>query len=289
VYDDPAERNFIDTAREFAEGSAFQAKQNMEALSAKPAEQHLIEMRANKEAWQRRPLLRAVYGRFYEMIRENLANVPGLTVELGSGIGAIKEFIPQCVTTDIFRNPWIDRYENAYALSFRDGNLSNLVLLDVFHHLEYPGLALNEFRRVLCLGGRVIIVEPAMGLLGRFVYGVFHHEPLGLRSPIKWLAPVGFDPEKAGYYAAQGNAFRVFVRNEFKEGMKSWKISELQEFPDLAYVASGGFRKPQLYPVALLGTIRGIERLLAPWPGLFATRLLTVLERPIPGEVYANE
>jgi hypothetical protein len=68
-------------------------------------DQHLIEMRFNKEAWRGRPLLRAVYGRFYEMIREALATVPGLIVELGSGIGAIKQFIPQCVTTDIFANP----------------------------------------------------------------------------------------------------------------------------------------------------------------------------------------
>jgi SAM-dependent methyltransferase len=49
----------------------------MEALSGKPVDQHLIEMCFNKEAWRRRPLLRAVYGRFYEMIRENLATVPG--------------------------------------------------------------------------------------------------------------------------------------------------------------------------------------------------------------------
>jgi hypothetical protein len=157
------------------------------------------------------------------------------------------------------------------------------MLLDVFHHLEYPGLALNEFRRVLGRGGRVIMVEPAMGLLGRFVYGVFHQEPLGLRWSINWLAPDGFDPERADYYAAQGNAFRVFVRNEFKEDMKSWKISKLQELPDLAYVASGGFSKPQLHPVALLRAVRGIERLLAPWPRLFATRLLAVLERPVQG------
>lgn len=251
----------------------------MKVLKAKPKEQHLIEMRTNREAWRRRPLLRAVYSRFYEMIRENLANVPGLVVEVGSGIGAIKEFIPQCVTTDIFRNPWIDRCENAYALSFRDGTLSNLVLLDVFHHLEYPGLALNEFGRVLCRGGQVIILEPAMGLLGRFVYGVFHHEPLGLRWSINWLAPDGFDPEAEDYYAAQGNGFRVFVRNEFKEEMKSWKIRKVQQLPDLAYVASGGFSKPQLFPAALLLVVRRIERLLAPWPRLFATRLLVVLEK----------
>ena len=144
---------------------------DMEALKPKPAEQHLIEMRSNRETWQRRRLLRVIYRRFYGLIRENLAPFPEPVVELGSGIGAVKEFIPGCITTDIFPNPWLDRRENAYALNFPDESLSNLILLDVFHHLQFPGTALDEFRRVLIDNGRVIILEPAMGLLGRIVYG----------------------------------------------------------------------------------------------------------------------
>jgi hypothetical protein len=113
----------------------------------KPAELHLVEIRRNQEAWERKPLLRVVYGQFYARIRENLAPVPGLIVEVGSGIGAAKAFIPECITTDIFHNPWIDRRENAYSLSFRTGTVSNLILLDVFHHLQFPGTALSEFWR----------------------------------------------------------------------------------------------------------------------------------------------
>jgi SAM-dependent methyltransferase len=128
-------------------------------------EQHLIEMRSNRAAWRQRPLLRKVYGHFYELIRRALTPIPGPIVELGSGIGAAKEFIPACITTDIFPNPWLDRHENAYALTFRDSSVSNLILLDVFHHLIYPGTALNEFHRVLRVTGRVIILDPAMSLL----------------------------------------------------------------------------------------------------------------------------
>jgi hypothetical protein len=47
--------------------------------------------------------------------------------------------IPECVTTDIFPNPWLDRVENAYALNFADASVGNLILFDVFHHLEFPG------------------------------------------------------------------------------------------------------------------------------------------------------
>jgi hypothetical protein len=53
----------------------------------------------------------------------------------------------------------------------------------------------------------------------------------------------------------------------------------LESFPDIAYVASGGFSKPQFYPSSLLPVIRASEKILALWPNIFATRLLVVLEK----------
>jgi hypothetical protein len=106
----------------------------------KPVEQHLIEMRLNRDSWGRKAPLRAIYQGFYRLIKEHLrSHTCAETVELGSGIGAIKEVIPECVTTDIFPNPWLDRVENAYALNFADASVGNLILFDVFHHLEFPG------------------------------------------------------------------------------------------------------------------------------------------------------
>jgi SAM-dependent methyltransferase len=242
-------------------------------------EQHLIEMRSNQTAWRQRPLLRQVYGDFYRRIRGALSTVPGPIVELGSGIGAVKEFIPTCITTDIFPNPWLDQQENAYALTFADSSVSNLILLDVFHHLTYPGTALKEFHRVLGVNGRVIILEPAMSLLGKVIYGLFHHEPLGFRKPISWFARDGVDPRETDYYAAQANASKVFLGNEFKGALSSWDIPILESLTDIAYVASGGFSKPQLYPLSFLSVIRAFEKILADWPNLFATRLLVVLQK----------
>ena len=253
-------------------------------MNEMPADRHLVEMRFNKKAWERKPLLRAVYGRFYELIRENLAVVPGSTIELGSGIGAIKRYIPECLTTDIFANPWIDRRENAYALNFSSGAVSNLILLDVFHHLKFPGTALIEFWRVLRDAGRVILLEPGMGALGKIVYGFFHHEPLGLRESITWFAPPGFDPEKAGYYAAQANASRIFLERQFNNELAPWRIIRARQLPEFAYVASGGFSKPQLYPESILPLIRKTERAFARWPEFFATRLLIVLENKMERE-----
>jgi SAM-dependent methyltransferase len=254
------------------------------AMNEVSADRHLVEMRFNRKAWERKPLLRAVYGRFYGLIRANLAGTSGSTVELGSGIGAIKRYIPECITTDIFANPWIDRRENAYALKFSSGTVSNLILVDVFHHLKFPGTALSEFWRVLREGGRVIMLEPGMGALGKFIYGCLHHEPLGLRDSITWFAPPGFDPENAGYYAAQSNASKVFLGRKFNSELAPWRIIRARQLPEFAYVASGGFSKPQLYPEVILPLILKTERAFERWPEFFATRLLIVLEKKMEGE-----
>jgi len=240
--------------------------------------QGLIEK--NYEYWNRKPLLKTLYGDFYRLIAKKLSNLPdGKIVELGSGLGNIHEVIPNCLRTDLFPNPWIDQVENAYQLSFTEGTVSDLILTDVFHHLKYPGTALREFRRVLHEGGRVIMLEPGMSALGFLVYGAFHEEPIAMMKEIEWEAPEGWSPEKIDYYAAQGNASRIFVGKGFRDQLTGWKNMEAQRLSAIAYAASGGFSKPQLYPTSALPLMRKLEKLLDRFPLLFTTRLLVVLEK----------
>lgn len=243
-------------------------------------DQHNVEIHENAGAWQRKPLLRDIYDGFYQRIASHLPSADlGPVIEIGSGMGNIKRVIPGCITTDLFSNPWLDRRENAYALSFGDKSIGGVVLFDVFHHLRYPGTVLRELHRVLQVGGRVIIFEPDMSLLGRIVYGAFHHEPLGIRESITWDAPAGFEPENHGYYAAQGNAFRIFVRGERPGSLDGWQVKGVERHADLSYVASGGFAGPQLYPRALLPVLKFMDSIARPLPFLFSTRLLVVLEK----------
>jgi SAM-dependent methyltransferase len=242
-------------------------------------EQHNIEIFENRELWEKKPLLRRVYSEFYREIAQRVnPALPGLIVELGSGMGNIKQHIPQCVTTDIFPNPWLDRVENAYHLSFRQGEVGHLILFDVWHHLRYPGAALQEFARVLAPEGRIIVFDPAMGVIGKFVFGHFHHEPLGLEDEIEFDAPDGFSELASDYYAAQGNASRVFGSAAFKDKLLPWRVTETRYFPGLAYVASGGFRGPQLYPQMFFTFVNLIDSALSRFPKL-ASRMLVVLER----------
>jgi SAM-dependent methyltransferase len=240
--------------------------------------QGLIEK--NYEYWNRKPILKILYGDFYRLIAAKLSNLPdSKIVELGSGLGNIHEFIPNCIRTDLFPNPWIDQVENAYQLSFPDDSVSDLILTDVFHHLKYPGTALKEFARTLRKGGRVILLDPCMSALGLLVYGVLHDEPVAVTKEIEWDAPQGWSPEQIDYYAAQGNASRIFLGGRYRHKLGDWKKIETQRLSAIAYAASGGFSKPQLYPTSALPLIRKLERVLDLFPSLFATRLLVIMEK----------
>jgi SAM-dependent methyltransferase len=249
------------------------------ATGGRSIDQHLLEIERNRKAWSRKPALRKAYARLYRLIQAELFNGSGYTVELGSGIGAIKRAIPHCITTDLFPNPWLDRTENAYRLSFQDRSVANLILFDVFHHLEYPGEAVREFERALMVGGRLIFMEPGFGWLGRFIYQRFHHEPLGFDQPIPWYAGAGSDPDVPRYYAAQANAWRIFVRQEFRPALPSWRVVVVKRLAAVSYVASGGFSGPSLYPNWLFDTMTAGDRFLGLFPSIFATRLMVVLEK----------
>lgn len=242
-------------------------------------EQHNIEIHRNREAWQRKPMLRAVYRDFHQLIASKLREAGGLTVEIGSGMGSIKKVIPHCITTDVFANPWLDQQENAYRLSFAHHSVANLILFDVWHHLEFPGTALAEFHRVLVPGGRLILFEPAMSLLGRLVYTLGHHEPVAFDQPVEWFAPAALDLGNPPYFAAQSRAHRLFVLGEQRERLQGWRVVEASPVASLAYFVSGGFSKPQLLPTFSHPCLRWLDGLLSKFPSLFATRLIVVLEK----------
>lgn len=249
-------------------------------MDSLPIDQHNIEIQQNLNYWKNKPVLQLIYRNFYRLIGGQVDYaVDGKIVELGSGIGNVKLEIPRAICTDLFMNPWIDQVENAYSLSFADEEVSNLILFDVFHHLQYPGTAFSEFRRVLKPGGRVIIFDPSMSVLGFLVYGLFHHEPVGWFRKIQWNAPSGFDPWSSAYYAAQGNAEKVFFSKKYQDCLADWKVLYRKKLPALSYVLSGGYSKPQLFPWLKSGTIDKMEKVMAHLPQLFSTRALVVLQK----------
>lgn len=242
-----------------------------------PLDQHQIEIERNRAAWQRKPLLQEIYRSFYaRILRQVDPTIPGRVVEIGSGIGNLKAHLPGAICTDLFPNPWLDLTCDGYELPFRDGALSHLILFDVFHHLVRPVAFLSEARRVLASRGRLIFFEPFISVASRPVYGLLHHEPVALGQTID-LSPVA--PVARDYYAAQGNATRLFFHGENPGWHTGWNKLHAEAISSFGYLLSGGYSKPAFYPQAALPFVQRLDALLSRWPAMFGARCLVTLER----------
>jgi SAM-dependent methyltransferase len=191
-------------------------------------------------------------------------------------MGNIKQWIPEMVTSERDPSPDVDRIESAYEINYPDGALSNIVAMDVWHHLACPEQALDEWHRALQHGGRVVLMEPGMSLLGFLIFGLIHHEPVGWFT--KFLPKSKWSADDETYFAAQSSAHRHFVRKQFPELLQGWTV-KTKRLPALAYLTTGGFSKPQIGPNWFAKLFRMLETPASFFPWIFSTRLLVVLEK----------
>jgi SAM-dependent methyltransferase len=126
------------------------------------------------DVWDRKPVLRAVYQDFYDRLAPECR--PGTTIEIGGGVGNLKQRLADVVATDIQSAPWLDCVADAERLPFAAGSAANIVMVDVLHHLEFPAVFFREAARVLRPGGRTLMVEPAITWGSTLFYRLFHHE-----------------------------------------------------------------------------------------------------------------
>ena len=182
------------------------------------------------------------------------------------------------MATDVEPTPWAERVVDAERLPFDDGSLANLVLVDVFHHLAHPAGFLDEARRTLAPGGRVVVLDPYCSPVSTVAYRAFHRERTDLSAPaFEAEAEIAADPLASN----QARATLVFFRrvDEFRRGWPDLRLVERKRLAMVAYPLSGGFSGPRLAPDAAYRPLAALERALAPLAPLLAFRCLVVLER----------
>ena len=230
----------------------------------------------HRTVWVRKPSIRAVYRAWVDWLRASAAP-DGPVVEIGSGPGFVKELWPEVIATDVTAIPYSDRVEDAGAMRFGDGEIATLVLVDVFHHLPDPAAFLREAARVLRPGGRLLMIEPWLGLAGALFYRWIHHEGCDARISVE--APWGSgakDPMEGNaalpylYFGAGGYLERTEPR---------LRIVRRERSAGLPWLLSGGFQPFSLMPPALTRAVHGLDRLLSWAPALTATRCFLVVER----------
>ena len=232
----------------------------------------------HRRVWRDKPVVRTIYGDFYRRIGEWL--VPGRTLELGCGSGNFKEGHPDVTAVDVRPAPWVDVVADAHELPFRDESLSNVVLIDVLHHLAEPRRFLEQVERALVPGGRVVMIEPAVTAASWFFYRFLHPERLD--ATVHPLAEADERLRDDPYDGNQAIPTVLFgkLRADLERALPRLTVRHQAFLSLFAYPLSGGFRQWTLVPQAAAAPLLKLEDRLLPVVGRWAAfRMLVVVER----------
>src|SRR5260370_20849970 len=99
-------------------------------------------------------LLRDVYREWYRFLVEQLPSGDRPVLELGSGAGFFKEYLPEVLTSDVVPATGVDRIIDAHDMPFEDQSLRAIVMVDVLHHLCAPRKFSSGAARCLVPGAK---------------------------------------------------------------------------------------------------------------------------------------
>ena len=231
-----------------------------------------------REIWNRKPVLREIYGDIYRRILADA--VPGPMLEIGGGSGNFKDFAPNSISSDIMPAPWLDLVCDAQRLPFSDASFANIVMVDVLHHIESPLRFLQEIQRVLLPNGRLIFCEPAITPLSGLFYRLFHDEPVDMSA--NPLAAVTISADKDPWDSNQ--AIPTLLVGRFREALAravpGLTLENVERFSFAAYPLSGGFQPWCLLPKLIVRPLLKLEWLSRHIFGRMAAfRLLAVYRK----------
>jgi SAM-dependent methyltransferase len=213
----------------------------------------------HKEIIRKKLFVRKLYEQWYTKFLNEIKILPeGLLVELGSGGGFFKELDPRVICSDIIDLPSNDMTFSALNMPFENESIRGIFMIDTFHHLPDSGLFLKEANRVLKTGGKIVMIEPANSMWGRFIYQNFHHEPFHPKG--EWKIP-----DEGPLTGANGALpWIVFVRDRklFDEKFPSLKIERIEYLNPLLYLISGGVSYHQLMPDFTYKLVNGLDTIL---------------------------
>jgi SAM-dependent methyltransferase len=225
---------------------------------------------------QEKNFLRQIYREWYSTLASDLPAGAGAAIELGSGAGFLKDFVPDLVTSDVFNCAGIDIVMSGLDLPIKPASLRAIVMVDVLHHLPQARNFFREAARCVRPGGVVAMIEPWVTPWSQLIYTRLHHEPF-LPEAREWEFPA------SGPLSAANGAlpFILFARDRsrFEREFPMWRIQTIKPMMPFCYLVSGGVSMRSLMPGWSFKLWRGLENVLLPCMESLAMFAFIVLQR----------
>ena len=230
----------------------------------------------NFKIFQKKKKLREAYFKIYKIISKYIK--PDQTnLEIGSGFGYLKRFSPNLITSDFPKNEFVDKEVNAYFIKNETNYYDNIILIDVFHHLEFPKKALNQFHSVLKKNGHLIIADVHLGLIPKLIFKLFHHEPVNFETKISLLDKKF---EINDYFSNQSYYQRIILEDEEKIRSEYFNLKQTYNWSDFRYIFTGGFSNKQYLPNIVLSIVHLLdEKIFSFFPKIFSVRGIAILTK----------
>jgi len=179
-----------------------------------------------------------LYKEWYELISHQLSESDGINLELGCGASFIDQINKSIKKTDVFLNSNTDFKLNAMDIGKKfENKISNLILVNVFHHISDPELFLKSAEKSLLSGGRIIMIEPSNNYWSRLVYKLIGHEPFDTRQ-IEWK----FESKDPLLDSNQALSWIIFERDyqKFANLFPRFSLIQKKNMMPFSYLLSGG-------------------------------------------------
>ena len=210
-----------------------------------------------KQIIRHKPFLKKIYEQWYAQIQENLPKIAGPVLELGTGAGFLKNYIPDLITSDIIPIKGADLACDALHFPVAANSLRALVMINVLHHIPDANLFFQEASLCIKNQGVMIMIEPWVSSWSKFVYANFHHEPFKPDAKL-WKLPSS-GPLSGGNDAL---AWIIFNRDieKFKKEHAGWAIKSATPGLPFNYLLSGGVSMRNLLPGWMYKPLACIEK-----------------------------
>lgn len=231
---------------------------------------------ARREIVRQKQFLHQIYVDWYRTVATRVPAGDGAVLELGSGAGFLDDYIPDLITSEIFRCTGIRVVLDAQRLPFPAGTLRAVVMTDVLHHLPSVRDFFSEAARCVRPGGAIVMIEPWVTPWSRLVYRYLHPEPILPDTP-SWEFP------SSGPLSGANSALPWILferdRRQFEAEFPQWQIQRLSPMMPFRYLLSGGLTRLTFMPGWAGPAWRRLERDLQPLMPQIAMFALIVLTR----------